>query len=96
MRNQRTLRVGTAYGISSLRGVPVQRDFIGSETGTSRSEIIDRAAKALKLLIVITPARLYGYDTLLEGLAQDLQDLAVDNFRGSVVGFLQCPQMGVY
>ena len=51
-------------------------DLIGSEAGTSRSEIIDRAAKPLKLLLFSTPARLYVYDTLLERLAQDLQDMA--------------------
>ena len=94
MRDQRTLLGGTAYGIPSLRGAPVHRDLIGSETGTSPSDITDRAAKALKLLIVITPGRLDGYDTLIEQLAQDLQDLTVNNFRGSVVGFFAMPTNG--
>jgi hypothetical protein len=37
-----------------------------------------RAAKAVKVLIFSTPAKLYIYDTLLERLAQDLEDMAAE------------------
>jgi hypothetical protein len=39
-------------------------------------EIMTRAAKAAKALRSSTPAKLYVYKTLLERLAQDLQDMA--------------------
>ena len=45
MGDERTPLVATAYGLPALRGVPVHRDLIGSEAGTRRSEIIDRAAR---------------------------------------------------
>jgi hypothetical protein len=35
-----------------------------------------RTAKAIKVLLFRTPARLYLYDPLLERLSQDLQDVA--------------------
>jgi hypothetical protein len=39
---------------------------------------ITRIAKSAKLLRFRTPAGLYLYDTLLEGLPQDLQDVAAE------------------
>jgi hypothetical protein len=37
---------------------------------------IIRKANSVKVLTSRTPAKLYSYDTLLKGLAQDLQDMA--------------------
>jgi hypothetical protein len=43
MRDQRTLLAVMASAIASLSGVPVHRDLMGSEAGTSRTEIMGRA-----------------------------------------------------
>jgi hypothetical protein len=40
--------------------------------------IVSRAAKVAKTLKSRTPAKIYVYDTLLERLAQDLQDMAAE------------------
>jgi hypothetical protein len=39
-------------------------------------KVSSRAAKAVKLLIFSTPAKLYVYETILERSAQDLEDMA--------------------
>ena len=39
------------------------------------TEVISRAAKVAKTLKLRTPAKLYIYETLLERLPQDLQDM---------------------
>ena len=41
-------------------------------------EVMSRAANAAKAWRSRTPARLYVYDTLLERLAQDLEDMAAE------------------
>ena len=41
-------------------------------------KLSSRAAKALKVLIFSMPARLYVYDTLLQRLPQNLQDVAAE------------------
>jgi hypothetical protein len=40
------------------------------------SKFVSHAAKAAKTLTLRTPAELYIYETLIERLAQDLQDMA--------------------
>jgi hypothetical protein len=45
---------------------------------TGRREVMSCAAKAAKALRFMTPARLSVYDTLLERLAQDLEDMAAE------------------
>jgi hypothetical protein len=41
-------------------------------------EFVSRAAKAAKTLKLRTPAKLYVYETLLERLAQDLENMAAE------------------
>jgi len=45
-------------------------------TLTRRLEVVSHTANSARILRPKTPARLYSYDTLLERLAQDLQDMA--------------------
>jgi hypothetical protein len=47
-----------------------------SRTPAEPLRFSSRSAKAMKVLIFSTPARLSLYDTLLERLPQDLQDVA--------------------
>jgi hypothetical protein len=42
------------------------------------TEVVSRAAKIAKTLKSRTPAKLYVYETLLERLTQDLQDMATE------------------
>jgi hypothetical protein len=44
-------------------------------------KVSSRVAKAIKILRFSMPARLYLYDTLLERLPQDLEDMAVELWR---------------